>query len=1230
MLTSCFAFNAFAFNGEEVKSYVAYDLTGNDYSVLYESGPASWYPRKKLADGKYDTIYAVTFRNRNNVKITNINGENALGYYFVSTAKDNHTTFYASSDGVTTAPVSSGRLVFTSRVYASTNKHTASFKAVGTSGGNSYFKSANGVIAKSDPLKACTWYVLKMAVDLDNDTILYTFTEENPQSSAFPHVISGKSTYLGDTFSNIRLDLDIYEGTPYNSETGAGDFIAFDDFRLTYNTHSSKINALSNNARADTTFDKGIFTAETAGSGIFAIALYKNNEIISLSVAENEEELESVKLNMIIDDLDDTIMKIFRFDSDGTPICINKTLTPKEKEYKVYFNETFDGEINVNGLYTNNSKYVVHSDGRVAVSYNGTKNGTRYGTVPLWYPEDNVIVEADFELPEGQKCFTAQLISVYSGGPHALVHMKPGGITYSTSGSANPFSATTNTIIEKDRKFNIAIKIDVLNKKYDIYYNREYVGTQSSSYISKGGMSFYIPVVLASGTILVDNIRAYSGTEFIDIGSEQGNVHYHDFKDYEPSDIYERPEFYELAKAAYQTGHPRVILNSQKVNEIKNSKDETIVSIRNSVLNKADAYVDAPSYSYTYSNTGSIGNVDDALNMMMHLGLAYLLTGDTKYSDRAYKEAEVLFYVPSKDYWGNTGADRDFWNSYSYLDVSEISTIMAICYDWMNDAWTPEQKAGLEKHTFEKGIMRSYNGVFDLYNPNYKGDSQPTFKQTNNWGAVCNGGIMMAAIAFMEADPYICSQLAEANIRALDKYFLPNYAPSGAWSEGTGYWAYALKYLTMMCATLESIAGTDYGIHKTTGLEHSQLYALSCEGKVGAATFGDVGGGHVNAPFMFYWADKYKNSQIGGARIYSMEQFDFSYNIYDLIYYNPEYIDDNYVHPLTSFYEGTELVTMASGYDKNDSFVAISGGRGVDTNHDHLDSGGILVDKNGLRVLCDSGAEHYGATGYFATNRYWYYKARPEGHNIFVINPQKLTNGYTQNKETVDEEDVYVDRPVYYHGQSRTAVSEITAYSSDEKTATMDLSAAYARDAESAKRKISLAGNDVVIEDEILVIDDAYLPDYADTLVTSSGENPDNKYVLSDGNLIEWYWHYKDTATAVVNDSTKYGASDYGTAVVNEDGKSVTLTFRDYSYSDGRFIYPGTVKTYTLSFESNSDFEIEIRDAIRNDYDKPTVTSMRKSGSLSNDYHNSKNTLSKIVVKIKNAKGKVTLKTTVK
>lgn len=966
-----------------------------------------------------------------------------------------------------------------------------------------------------------------------------------------------------------------------------------------------RLYSIGNDVTNTKVFNNGIFTAISEGSGLFAIALYSEDELKKINFVQSEVELEEYRVNMVIDNAENYTMKVFRFDENSNPLCINSSLSPISDDTCVYINETFDDGIRANGAKVNGSTTIL-SDGMVKI-IDRSSTGIRYGTFSVPYTEKHVIFEADYMLPSDGACENAYLLATYyDDNYHPIVYLHPNGLKDSIAGDSPVIYPRSS--MPKGVKFNIAVKFDLENKNYDIYYNRAKITNSPVSIKNKmsmtnptGGFSFYAPMVInnevGSDIIFVDNIRVYSGTEFKDIGNKIPNVHRYDFKENPAweTKIYERPEAEELAKKAFEAGHPRIIINKSEVDRIKNSLDDTIASIRKSVIAMADTYVEAEPYTYKYSTAGSIENIGDALNMIMHLGMAYQLTGNTIYSDRAYKEAEILFYVPSKDYWSNTGDNRDFWNSYSFLDVAEISTIMAICYDWMYDAWTPEQKHELEKHTLDKGILRAYRGVFGEYNPTYSdGKAQMTFDFSNNWGAVCNGGMLMAAIAFMEADAHMCSQIAEAHIRALE-HFLPSYAPSGAWEEGASYWAYALKYLTMACSTLESISGTDYGICKTPGLRESQLFALSCEGKTGVVGFGDVGSGHINAPFMFYWANKYKDSQIGGARIYSMSKFGFNYNVYDLIYYNPDYVDLDYIHPLTSYYKGAEIVTMSAGYDSTDAFVAVSGGKGI-TSHGHLDSGGVIIDKNGLRVLCDSGAEHYAAEDYFSSNRYWYYKARPEGHNLFVINPQNITAADEDRNETT----------LYYHGQDSGAFSEITEYSPENKTASIDLSDAYSRDASEAVRTVSIAGQDVVVEDNIELLDDASVP--------------------SDGSLIEWYWHFKDKASAVIGDTTYYSDEKYCDYSINEDKKSVTLTFRDYTYQNNNFCFSGTSKSFTLTFESNCDFELEIRDAVRNEYDAEKIKELQAAGAFSTDYYCSTNAASKVVVKIKNAKGNINMK----
>lgn len=1148
----CTPVNVFA--DDEIISEVVYDLAGKEYSL---GGEDRYYKHPQAqTDNLVSDSAAVVFRNQSNTSISTIDGKNVVKYAYPSSGST-YINWYCQNDKTS---VSNGRFVFTGKYYTNTEKISSTF----TIDRGLSSKCEVKLWDSSNSPKANTWYTYKFVVDMDrsSNNVSYVFTEENPLSSAEPHIISAVNTYKGKTFSAIRTD--VYWGTGTDSD----DFCAYTDFKLTYNTHASYVDAISNGSHNSPTYDKGIFSALANGSGLFAIAFYKDDELVKISFSKTDEELTDRRLNMMIDEIDGTSMKIFRFDTDGTPVAVNKELKPQEKNYTVYINETFDTKPISAGAQPNGSTKVL-SDGRMYVKGlypDASKKGTRVGAFPINYPEDNIIISADFTLPEGKSCFeSARLISI---GTHSFARMRDNGIRIGDGSDYELLVGKDN--INEDRTFNLAVKINVKDGTYDLYYNygefkKEGI-THATSNINGTKMTVYVPIVLdTSGKgndIYVDNIKAYSGTDFIDIGNERPTSHTFSYNGSVSSDgIYKRPEAEDIAKKVVDSPRPRVIMNRARFNEIKNSTDPKIVEMRENVKKMADSYIDMLPYTYGFSNStdNSFDNMDNAMTLMMNLGMAYLLTGNEKYPQRAYKEAEVLFKAKGNHETIDGGVD--YWNSYSYLDVGEACTIMAICYDWMYDGFTPEQRAALEKNTIEKGILRSFRSIYSEYNPTAYGSHN--FAQAGNWGAVCNGGVMMASIAFMEADPFMCSQMAEANIRAIETT-LASFAPMGAWSEGIGYWSYTLKNLSLMCATLDSALGSTFGLEKAEGLKSSQYFSIASEGKISTVNYGDSGISRTNAPFLYYWAKKYNDSEIGGLAEYIKDSFNFNYSIYDLVYYDPAYIkEDDYDKPHFFYFSGdsVEQVTMEDSSNPDGTFIAMTGGMGTSSNHDHLDSGSIILDMGGRRLICDGGAGNYNSPLYFSSSRYYYYKTRPEGHNVFVINPQILSDASGS----------------YYFGQSKTAMSKLIGYDSDEKWAKMDLSKAYERDVEKAYRTISLDEKGrAIIDDEIAL--------------------------RSDGNLIEWYYHYKDVLSYVnSSNKTKYlppsynGGSGTPYCEVTSDGNSIIITYRDYTNKNNTVAMGNTLYKYKISFESstNTPFEIEIRDAKRNPYDREIIETMQ-------------------------------------
>lgn len=116
-----------------------------------------------------------------------------------------------------------------------------------------------------------------------------------------------------------------------------------------------------------------------------------------------------------------------------------------------------------------------------------------------------------------------------------------------------------------------------------------------------------------------------------------------------------------------------------------------------------------------------------ALSRVMHLGLAWRLTGEKKYLERA--RAELLAVVAFTD-----------GNPKHFLDGGEMTAAVGIGYDWCYNALDEPTRRPLREAILVKGLKTS---------PTTKGWT----KATNHWNPVCNGGITIGARAVAESEP---------------------------------------------------------------------------------------------------------------------------------------------------------------------------------------------------------------------------------------------------------------------------------------------------------------------------------------------------------------------------------------------------------------------------------------------------------------------------------------------
>jgi len=472
--------------------------------------------------------------------------------------------------------------------------------------------------------------------------------------------------------------------------------------------------------------------------------------------------------------------------------------------------------------------------------------------------------------------------------------------------------------------------------------------------------------------------------------------------------------------------HPRLLASRADFEKLRLGvkEDATLRDWRGKLAARAERILsEAPSKYEIPDGLRLLGVSRRVLDRVYTLALMYWLDGDQRYPSRAWKELEAAAAFPD-------------WNPRHFLDTAEMTHAFAIGYDWLYDCWTSEQREILRKAMVEKGLgpaLRCYQG---------KANYGRWMNVRHNWNQVCNGGIGMGALALGDVEPELAGELLK---NAIESIQLPmrEFAPDGAWAEGPGYWNYATQYNVVFLAGLETALGTDYGLSDIRGFAEAGMFPIYITGPLDRTfNYADGGEGPVRAPQMHWLGRRFKRPA------YAVYQRNLATpHPLDLLWYDRALAGESIAQlPLDRRFRGAEIATFRSGWANREAlFVGFKGGDNK-ANHSHLDLGTFVLDAGGTRWAVDLGADNYNLPAYFGAQRWTYYRLRAEGHNTVVINPGTGP----------DQEPSAAAPLIQYESKSGAAF------------AIADLTAAYAKHAQSVRRGVAVVGRKhVIVQDEI-------------------------------------------------------------------------------------------------------------------------------------------------------------------
>ena len=433
--------------------------------------------------------------------------------------------------------------------------------------------------------------------------------------------------------------------------------------------------------------------------------------------------------------------------------------------------------------------------------------------------------------------------------------------------------------------------------------------------------------------------------------------------------------------------HPRLFATAERFAKLKaiylSPTASQAKTWAQNAINSANGLLTTPPVVYAPDVRSVILNDSrKVVDRMYKLGLAWQLTGDPQYAERAWTE---LSTVADNTLFPN-------WNPSHFLDTAEMTHGCAIGYDWFYHYWDATRRTTIRNAILNKGLTPGLS--------QFTSNVGWSRSDGNNWNQVCTGGLSMGALVVGTESETLVENILNRSINSTRPCWKRFTTDNGAWYEGPGYWGYTTEYGMRMLAGLEWVLGSDFGISNTQHVSEAGYAPINSLGTSNIIfNYADAGAGGGTRGPQFQWMarrygiaayDGWENSGSGSA----LSALWWNDHAGITVANNGSAADMAFHGDAGTAFQPQEMVTMRGKWaDSRATFVGTKGGQ-MGADHGNLDAGTFVLDALGKRWFHDLGGDNYALTNYFndtpnasGVDRWDYYRMRPEGQNTLAINP---------------------------------------------------------------------------------------------------------------------------------------------------------------------------------------------------------------------------------------------------
>lgn len=492
------------------------------------------------------------------------------------------------------------------------------------------------------------------------------------------------------------------------------------------------------------------------------------------------------------------------------------------------------------------------------------------------------------------------------------------------------------------------------------------------------------------------------------------------------------------------THHPRLLFTKAEEPEVRRliQSDPLAGDLATFLKLKADSLSKVPQIPYQMDKYGNMLWTSRAyVQRLGTLALAYRIYGGQKYLDAANKALLWVCAYPD-------------WDPKHYLDTAEMSTAVAIAYDWLYDVLPQSTKDIAKQCLYERAVTR----VLHEYE---KGGPGSWAKRETNWNVVCNAGMTLAALAIVEDYPQEAATILDNAAKYMPNC-LKHFAPDGVCYEGPAYWGYTNRYLSMYLKAVTDNGGDKGGIAQLPGISRTALYQIRTLTPSGHPFyFGNAGIGHESfgGPAYFLYGKMFRQPEVSAWNRNEVAKALGGADLFDQVFFlSLPWFDEASSKgastiPAMEVYHNkiNDIVVFNGDRKKKGSLYLVAKGGLPNQAHQHMDCGTFIVESDGVLWTEDLGADDYDLPGFWdgkpGGQRWKYFRNNNFSHNVINIDHGlQYANGHA----FVCEEHPGDEQPF----------------------AKLNLCEVYKERAKSVYRKFTLLNNHTMeVEDEVELLD---------------------------------------------------------------------------------------------------------------------------------------------------------------